>query len=64
MAERSAQERIQSLQFPVWIGYSRAQAILRQLEYLLRHPPVHRMPNLLIVGRSNPATLCYTSLIP
>jgi hypothetical protein len=53
MAERSAQERIQSLQFPVWIGYSRAQAILRQLEYLLRHPPVHRMPNLLIVGRSN-----------
>lgn len=41
------------MQVPVWIGYTRAQAILTKLDYLLQHPPIHRMPNLLIVGRTN-----------
>ena len=53
IAARSPEERIRSLQIPVWIGYTRAQAILAKLDYLLEHPPVHRMPNLLIVGRTN-----------
>lgn len=53
MAGRRPEERIRSLQFPVWIGYTRARAILSQLQWLLEHPPVHRMPNLLIVGRTN-----------
>jgi hypothetical protein len=53
IAARSPEERIRSLQVPVWIGYTRAQAILAKLDYLLEHPPIHRMPNLLIVGRTN-----------
>ena len=53
IAARSPEERIRSLQVPIWIGYTRAQAILTKLDYLLEHPPIHRMPNLLIVGRTN-----------
>jgi hypothetical protein len=41
------------MQVPVWIGYTQAQSILAKLDYLLQHPPIHRMPNLLIVGRTN-----------
>lgn len=38
---------------PVWIGYTQARTILSQLDYLLEYPAMHRMPNLLIVGRTN-----------
>ena len=44
-----AEERIQRLRQPHWIGYTRSKRILGQLEDLLQHPRVHRMPNLLIV---------------
>jgi hypothetical protein len=52
IAARSPEERIRSLEVPTWIGYTRAQVILAKLDYLLEHPPIHRMPNLLIVGRT------------
>ncbi|MDQ6699930.1 MAG: TniB family NTP-binding protein [Acidobacteriota bacterium] len=53
IAAREPEERIRSLRVPVWIGYTQAQSILAQLDYLLEYPAMHRMPNLLIVGRTN-----------
>lgn len=47
------EERIEYLQRPRWIGYSRAREIVRRLEEVLRHPKVHRMPNILLLGESN-----------
>jgi type II secretory pathway predicted ATPase ExeA len=46
-------ERISRLRRPVWIGYTRAQAIVEQLDDLLKHPGTHRMPNVLLVGDTN-----------
>src|SRR6266581_7954547 len=51
--DRPVEERISRLRRPAWIGYTRAQNILDQLEHLLRHPGTHRMPNLLLVGDTN-----------
>lgn len=51
--DRPVDERISRLRRPSWIGYTRAQAILEQLEHLLEHPGSHRMPNLLLVGDTN-----------
>lgn len=51
--DRPVEERISRLRRPTWIGYSRAQAVLQQLEHLLGHPGTHRMPNLLLVGETN-----------
>lgn len=48
-----AEERIEYLQRPRWIGYSRAREIAGRLEEVLRHPKVHRMPNILLLGESN-----------
>lgn len=48
-----AEERIQYLRRPRWIGYSRARQITDYLEEILRHPKVHRMPDLLLIGESN-----------
>lgn len=53
VVERAAEERIRFLRLPVWIGYGRAHAILAGLDALVAHPSMHRMPNLLIVGRTN-----------
>lgn len=53
LAVLSADERIQKLRHPHWIGYTRSKRILEQLEDLLQYPRVHRMPNLLIVGETN-----------
>jgi hypothetical protein len=51
------------LRQPRWITYTRAGHILNRLEELLLYPQTHRMPCALVVGETNPATLCYTSLI-
>jgi len=48
-----AQERIQRLRQPHWIGYTHSKRILDRLDDLLQHPRTHRMPNLLIVGETN-----------
>lgn len=45
-------ERIDYLRREHWIGYTRAKAILDDLDELLTHPPSHRMPCLLIIGET------------
>jgi len=47
------EERILRILRHRWIGYSRAQAIMKKLELLYNYPKTHRMPNLLIVGDTN-----------
>lgn len=49
----TAEQRIDFLRQPRWVGYQRAREILAQLEGALRHPKVQRMPNLLLVGETN-----------
>lgn len=45
--------RIRHIQEDRWVGYSRANEIIAKLEDLLVHPKVGRMPNMLIVGKTN-----------
>jgi len=51
--ELSDEERVRFVRRGRWIGYSRAIEILDELEDLFTHPPMHRMPNLLIVSPTN-----------
>lgn len=44
------EKRIDYISRARWIGYTRAQAVLRQLEDLLCYPRQPRMPNLLLYG--------------
>lgn len=53
LLQLTQEERIKSIRDDIWIGYSRSQQIHKKLEDLLDHPPIHRMPNLLIVGETN-----------
>lgn len=45
--------RIEHINKPVFIPYSRATELLGEMETLMNHPQTNRMPNMLIVGRSN-----------
>jgi len=45
--------RVRFIRSPRWIRYPRANQILQQMEDLLDHPKMHRMPGLLIVGDTN-----------
>jgi hypothetical protein len=49
----SDQERIQHILRGRWIGYAAADEALANLEKLLSHPEVHRMPNRIIVSDTN-----------
>lgn len=49
----SEQDRIDWLSTPRWLGYPRAREIDARLEWLFNHPRVTRMPNLLVIGRTN-----------
>ena len=51
--DASDDDRITRIETPRWIGYPRARQIMEQLEHLFTYPKNHRMPNLLIVGRTN-----------
>jgi hypothetical protein len=51
--ELSDEERIIEVKRGNWITYTRAKQILEQMEDLINHPRILRMPNLLIVGASN-----------
>jgi hypothetical protein len=53
MLASSDEERIRHIRSERWIGYDRALSVIDRLEDLLRHPPKHRMPNLLLVGDTN-----------
>lgn len=46
-------ERIEFSQMDRWIGYTRAQQVLKQLDDLFVYPKSLRMPNILLVGRSD-----------
>lgn len=48
-----AAARILHVRQGVWVGYERAKQILARMDELLDHPPIDRMPNMLIVGPSN-----------
>lgn len=45
--------RIHEMKRDQWIGYPTAKGAIDRLEELLAHPRVVRMPNLLIIGRTN-----------
>lgn len=45
--------RIEHIRRPVFIPYGVATALLSEMAALLEHPQTNRMPNLLLVGRSN-----------
>jgi len=45
--------RIEHIKKPVFIPYARANELLNEMEGLISHPKTNRMPNLLIVARSN-----------
>ncbi|WP_342456603.1 TniB family NTP-binding protein [Pseudomonas sp. PSKL.D1] len=49
----SDQERIDHLAMQRWIGYTRAREVSEALESLYNHPRVTRMPNMLLIGRTN-----------
>lgn len=48
-----ADVRIEHIRRPVFIPYGVATALLAEMAALLEHPQTNRMPNLLLVGRSN-----------
>lgn len=48
-----SEERISHIRRPVFIPYARATEVLNEMVGLLNHPQTNRMPNLLLVGRSN-----------
>jgi len=56
--EGSEEERIVWVLQPRWIGYTKAHDALNRLEWLMRYPPTHRMPNLLLVGHTNNGKTC------
>lgn len=47
------EERIYQMKRDQWIGYPQAKLVLDRLEELLAHPRISRMPNLLLIGRTN-----------
>ena len=51
--EMPAPDRIAFAQTDRWIGYTRAQQVIRQLDDLMIYPQSLRMPNVLLVARSD-----------
>jgi hypothetical protein len=47
------QTRIEFIHSRKWVNYTAAQSALDLLHTLLRHPRVHRMPNMLLVSETN-----------
>lgn len=46
-------ERIFRIKSDRWIGYPYAKVVLKQLDDLLQHPRVNRMPNIILIGDSD-----------
>lgn len=53
MTDLNNDERIAALDKVFWIGYTRAINIRQELETLLQHPRMHRMPNMALIGETN-----------
>ncbi|KAF7788542.1 hypothetical protein PRUB_a1531 [Pseudoalteromonas rubra] len=47
------QARIDDISSHKWIGYPRAIEALKKCDDIFRHPRVSRMPNLMVIGRTN-----------
>jgi hypothetical protein len=47
------EERIYQMNRDLWIGYPQAKIVLSKMEELFAHPRISRMPNMLLVGRTN-----------
>lgn len=53
LLDATDEERLAHIDKPVFIPYKHASEILAEMEDLIEHPKTNRMPNMLIVGRSN-----------
>lgn len=53
LLDATDEERLAHIDKPVFIPYKHASDIMAEMEDLLEHPKTNRMPNMLIVGRSN-----------
>lgn len=53
LLDASDAARLEHIDKPVFIPYKQASEILAEMEDLLEHPTSNRMPNMLIVGRSD-----------
>lgn len=53
IAVKDAASRIAYIRGYKWVGYTRAHEILQRFNDVLNQPPIHRMPNLLLIGESN-----------
>lgn len=53
LLDSTDEERLAHIDKPVFIPYGRASEILSEMEDLFVHPKTNRMPNMLIVGRSD-----------
>lgn len=53
LLDATDEERLTHIDKPVFIPYKHATEILAEMEDLIEHPKTNRMPNMLIVGRSN-----------
>lgn len=51
--EWDVEARVKDITQPRWIGYPRAHEILQRFDDMLVHPRVSRMPNLMLIGRTN-----------
>lgn len=45
--------RVKAIQSGFWVPYDKAMEILADMETLLAHPPINRMPHMLLVAPSN-----------
>lgn len=53
LADADAKERMRAIKAGIAVIYDRAKEVLARMEDLLDHPPIDRMPNMLIVADSN-----------
>lgn len=53
LLDSSNSDRLAHIDKPFFIPYQRASELLAEMEDLLEHPKINRMPNLLILGRSD-----------
>lgn len=53
LAKSDNETRIKAIQKGFWVPYDRAKEILGDMETLFNHPPIDRMPHMLLVAPSN-----------
>ncbi|HAI32283.1 MULTISPECIES: TniB family NTP-binding protein [unclassified Thalassospira] len=51
--EASRDEQIHWLNTPKWFPYDTGNRMLEKIEAMIKHPPTHRMPSMMLVGETN-----------